>query len=200
MIVSVVVPRLQKAQWERIDEEFKGVEYEMVPVRDPAKALSIATGKYIVFLEEDSAFEKGSLRRSLEVFIENPSYRKLAMVSTTVDYDSLEGRHAFSYDEGVELSPVFNDNDNQYPVSIGYFYGSIMRTSAYKKAVISFKKDALYRSIQISDYFWSNGLRIELNPMAVYYAPAEVKPTAEGTYRIKSNSEAIKVWNREFIL
>jgi hypothetical protein len=200
MILSVVVPKLQKAQWERIEEEFKDVEYEYIVHKDPAKALTLCSGRFIVFLEEDSGFKQGELRRSLELFRENPSYRKLAMVTTTVDFDCLEGSYVFTYDGGVELSPADNKGDETNPVSIGYIYGSIMRTTAYRKAVLSFKKDALYRSVQISDFFWSNGLRIELNPKAVYYAPASIKPTAADTYKIKSNSEAIKTWDKEFIL
>lgn len=200
MILSVVVPKLQKAQWERIEEEFKDVEYEYIVHKDPTKALALCSGRFIVFLEEDSAFEPGSLKRSLALFRENPSYRKLAMITTSVDYDCLEGRYGFTYDNGVELSPIDNDSDESYPVSIGYIYGSIMRTTAYRKAVLSFKKDALYRSVQISDYFWSNGLRIEMNPTAIYYTPVSTIPTAQGTYKIKSNSDAIKTWDKEFIL
>lgn len=200
MIISVVVPKLQKAQWERIEEEFKFVDYELIVHKDPIKALDLLSGRFVVFLQEDSAFEPGSLRRSLELFRENPSYRKLAMITTAVDYDSMQGRYAFSYDNGVELTTVEGNSTDTYPVSIGYLYGSVMRTTAYRKAIISHKKDALYRSIQISEHFWANGLRIEMNPLATYYAPVGEEPTAENTYRIKTNSEALKTWDREFIL
>jgi hypothetical protein len=200
MMISVVVPKLQRAQWERIEEEFKDVEYEMIPVSNPAKALSLATGRFIVFLEEDSAFEPGSLRKSLEVFQDNPSYRKLAMVTTAVDYDKMQGRYGFSYDDNVELTTVEGGSTEPYPVSIGYFYGSVMRTTAYRQLVVNFRRDALYRSTQISDQLWSRGLRIEMNPLATYYAPLESEPTAESAYKIKNNAESLKVWNREFIL
>lgn len=200
MILSVVVPKLQKAQWEGMEKELKDIEWELIVHKDPSKALSLLSGRFVIFLEEDSAFEPGSIRKSLDLFRENPSYRKLAMITTTVDYDCLEGRYGFSYDNGVELSQIGSDNEDSYPVSIGYIYGSVMRTTAYRKAVLSPKKDALYKSIQISDFFWSNGLRIEMNPSAVYYVPSAIAPTAAGAYKIKSSSESIRTWNREFIL
>lgn len=200
MIISVVVPKLQKAQWERIEEEFKDIEYEMIPTKDIGKALTLATGRFIVFLEEDSAFAPGSLRTSLEVFRNNPSYRKLAMVSTTVDYDNLEDRYGFGYDGGVELSTAEDGSEEPYPVSIGYFYGSIIRTTAYRKADINLRRDALYRSVQLSDIFWSKGLRVELNPLATYFSPAATIPEPSNAYKIKGNAESLKVWSKEFIL
>lgn len=200
MILSVVVPKLQKAQWERIEEELKFVDWELIVQKDPEKALRDATGRFITFLEEDSAFVPGSLRKALETFEGNPSYRKLAMVSPGVDYDGIEGRIGFMYDDELNLTNIPANSAETYPVSIGYFYGSVYRTTAYRKAAISHKKDALYKSIQISDYFWSNGLRVELHPVATYFSPAGYNPSAEDTYKIKSNSEALKVWRKEFIL
>lgn len=198
MILSVVVPKLQKAQWERIEEEFKFVEYELIVHKDPIKALELVSGRFILFLEEDSAFTKGELYNSLDIFRFNQSYRKLAMVASAIDFDAIPFRVGIAYDEGVELTTV--SGDDQYPISIGYIYGSIMRTTAYRKAILSHKKDALYKSVQLSDYFWSNGLRVEINPKATYYAPVDAKPTAEDTYKIKANAESLKVWNKEFIL
>lgn len=198
MILSVVVPKLQKAQWERIEKEFKFVDYELIIQKDPSKALELASGRFILFLEEDSAFKEGELSRSLDIFRFNESYRKLAMVSSAVDFDGIPYNVGFTYEDGVELTTV--SGDDQHPVSVGYIYGAIMRTTALKKAVLSYKKDALYRSIQLSDYFWANGLRIEINPRSVYYSPVEYTPQEGDTYKIKHNSEALKVWGKEFIL
>lgn len=200
MILSVVVPKLQKAQWERLEEELKFVDWELIVHKDPVKALELLSGRFVVFMEEDSAFAPGSVRRCLETFEGNPSYRKLAAVSPAVDFDAIEGRVGLMYDEGIQLTSINGSSTETNPVSVGYFYGTVYRTTAYRKAVISHKKDALYKSIQISDYFWSNGLRVELHPLATYYAPTGYAPSAEGTYRIKSNAESLKVWNKEFIL
>lgn len=198
MILSVVVPKLQKAQWERIEEEFKYIDYELIVHKDPIKALELLSGRFVLFLEEDSAFLKGQLANSLDIFRYNQSYRKLAMVASAIDVDDIAYPVGLAYDEKVELTTV--SGEDQYPISIGYIYGSIMRTTAYRNAVISHKKDPLYRSVQLSDFFWSNGLRIEMNPKSIYYAPPETKLSAEDTYKIKSTSEAVKVWNKEFIL
>jgi hypothetical protein len=198
MILSVVVPKLQKAQWERIEKEFKDVEYELIIHKDPIKALGLASGRFILFLEEDSAFKEGELQRSLDVFRFNESYRKLAMVSSAVDFDSIPYNVGFAYEDGVELTTV--SGEDQYPVSIGYIYGAIMRTTAFRKAALANKKDPLYRSIQLSDYFWANGLRVEINPRSIYYAPIGYTPQEGDTYKIKNNSEALKVWGKEFIL
>jgi len=200
MILTVVVPRLQRAQWERIDEELKDIEYEIIPLKDEAKALEVASGAFIVFLEEDSGFAPGSLRSSLQVFLDRPSYRKLAMVATPVDYDALEGRYGYSYEGVLALDTIMDNEEESYPVSIAHFYGSVIRVSALKKYLVNLKRETMFKTVLISDKFWSNGLRIELNPGSTYFPPATVKPTPEGAYRIKANSESLKVWNREFIL
>lgn len=199
MILSVVVPRIQRAQWDKLEEELKFVDYEIIPCQDPAKALQLVSGRFILFLEEDSAFEPGSIRHCLDTFEGNPSYRKLAMVSPSVDFDGIDHRVGFGYDEGLMFTTVNDNSTESYPVSIGYLYGSIIRTTAYRKAVVSHKKDAMYKSMQISEFFWSNGLRVEMHPMATYYAPAGYGPSLEGGYKIKNNSEALKVWKKEFI-
>jgi len=200
MILTVVVPFLQKAQWESIDKELDGIDYEIIPLKDEAKALEVASGAFIVFLEADSGFASGSLRSSLDVYLQRPSYRKLAMVATPVDYDELAGRYGYSYDNDVALEAIDDSGDESYPVSIGHFYGSIIRVSALKKYAINFKRGTLYKTVILSDKFWSNGLRIEFNPLSTYYAPENHDNRNNEPYKIKSNSESLKVWHREFIL
>jgi len=200
MILTVVVPRLQRAQWERIEKELDGIEYEIIPLKDEAKALDVASGAFIVFLEEDSGFAPGSLKSSLDVYLQRPSYRKLAMVATPVDYDVLEGRYGYSYDNTVALDTIDDSEDESYPVSVGHFYGSVIRVSALKKYLVNLKRETMFKTVLLSDKFWSNGLRIEMNPRSTYFAPPEVKPSADGAYKIKANSESLKVWGKEFIL
>lgn len=201
MILSVVVPKIQKGQWERIEEEFKFVEYELIISngKDISKIMDDAKGSFVLFLEEDSAFYPGQLNHSLDIFRQNLSYRKLAMVSSAVDYDSIVEEVGFGYKDKVTMT--LTHGDEQYPVSIGYIYGAIIRSSAIRKAIssVNTKKDPLYQSVQLSDFFWSNGLRIELNPGSIYYAPPDSKPIIE-SYVIKSNAESLKVWQKEFIL
>ena len=200
MILTVVVPFLQKAQWESIDKELQGIDYEIIPLKDEAKALEVASGAFIVFLEADSGVAEGSLKSSLDVYLQRPSYRKLAMVATPVDYDALEGRYGYSYENGVSLDAIMDNEEDSYPVSIGHFYGSVIRVSALKKHMINMKRETMYKTVLLSDKFWANGLRIELNPQSTYYAPNDVKPSIDGAYKIKTNSEALNVWQREFIL
>ena len=200
MILTVVVPKLQKAQWESIERELQGIEYEIIPLADEQKALEVASGAFVVFLEEDAGFAPGSLKTSLDVYLQRPSYRKLAMVATPVDYDALDGRYGYSYENSVSLDSIEDNEEDSYPVSVGHFYGSVIRVSALKKHLINFKRDTIFKTVLLSDKFWSNGLRIELNPESTYYAPQGIKPSHDGAYKIKANSESLKVWQREFIL
>ena len=198
MILTVVFPHLQKAQWERIDEEFKHLEYEVLIQRDINKAVTEAKGKFLLFLEEDCAFTKGELVESLNIFLDNPSYRKLAMVASATEFDSAPKPLRYSADDG-KLGMVDVSGDSRYPVQIGYLYGSIIRTSAIKNIILAKRKDTIYRSYQLSDFFWSTGLRIEMNPLSVYYAPSEQNHIPGDTYKFKPSSEALKVWYKEFI-
>jgi hypothetical protein len=197
MILSVVVPKVQKGQWQRIEEEFKDVDYELIVDNNIVRALERIRSRFVLFLEEDSSFKKGQLNNSLDIFRFNDKYRKLAMVTSPVDFDTIPEKIGFVYKDGVKLEEIHGDS--QYPISIGYIYGSIIRTTTIRKAVLSYRKDNLYRSIQLSDYLWSNGLRIEINPKAVYYAPPNQVQSLE-SYKIRPTSESLKVWKRESIL
>lgn len=198
MILTVVFPHLQKAQWEKIDTEFKHLEYEVIIQPDIHKAISEAKGKFLLFLEEDCAFEAGELAESLNIFLDNPSYRKLAMVASATEFDSAEKPIRYTADD-AKMGIVEVTGDSRYPVQIGYLYGSIIRTSAIKNILLAKRKDTIYRSFQLSDFFWSTGLRIELNPLSVYYAPADQNHIPGDTYKFKASSEALKVWYKEFI-
>lgn len=199
---------MQKAQWERLDEELKGIAWEIIPVDSPVSALELIRGRYVVFMESDSAFESGSLRNALSAFEDNPSYRKLAMVSPAVDFDNYPDRISFFYDNGLGIAEIGDSEEGNSPVSIGYFFGSVIRVTALKKIIdkLNFKKDPISKSVQISDVFWSNGQRVELCADATYYAsPAFPLPDLDDmlhndNYRIKAKAESLKVWNKEFIL
>jgi len=196
MILSVVVPKLQKGQWQRIEDEFKFVDYELIIQPDLSKVASEVHGRFLLLLEEDASFLAGQLNNSLDIFRFNQSYRKLAMVTSAIDYDDQSEEVGFAYNNGVSLSPIHGDH--QYPVSIGYLYGSIMRTTAFKQATLSMKRDPLYQSVQLSEYFWSNGLRVELNPKSIYYTPPDASPVLK-SYNIPRSSIALSVWKKEFI-
>lgn len=197
MILTIVIPKIQKAQFAQIDEEFKFIDYELIIQKDIVKATKESKGRFILFLEENSAFNKGQLNNSLDVFRFNDSYRKLAMVCSTVDFDNIQEPRSFTYNDGIKFAGTHGDT--QYPVKIGYLYGSIIRATAMRKVVEILKKDAIHKSIQLSDFFWSNGLRIELNPKAVYYAPADYSPELN-SYKIKKDAESLKVWKNESIV
>ncbi len=206
VILSVVVPRVQKAQWEGLEKELKGIEWELVPANSPQTALELISGTFVVFMEEDSSFEPNGLREALNAFTSNPSYRKLAMVSPSVDFDNMNGRVGFSYDNHLDWDFIGDSEEGNSPTSVGYFYGSIIRVTSLKKIAnqISFKKDDLNVSLQLADAFWSTGQRVEICADHTYFAPVQRKLLLDDDnfkdYRIKSNSESLKIWKREFIL
>lgn len=202
MTLSVIMPKLQKAQWARIDEELKDIDYELVIDTDLSQAIKRSKGSFLTIIEEDSAFTKDSIRKSVEIFVEKPSYRKLAMVSPVIDFEDMEMTTTFTYgDHDGELLGIIPPSSTEpHAVRIGYMMGAIIRTSSIKKAKLNYSKNALYLSAQLSASLWARGLRVELNPSSTYYAPCSFSPVDQEQYKIGKENAAIKVWHKEFII
>lgn len=202
MILSVIMPKLQKAQWARIDEELRDIDYELVIDSDLSQGIKRSKGSFLTIIEEDSAFSADSVRTNLEIFLDKPSYRKLAMVSSVVDFEEHDMTTTFTYgDHDGELLGIRPPSSSEpHAVRIGYMMGAVIRTSSIKKAKLNYSKNALYLSAQLSASLWARGLRIELNPSSTYFAPCGFSPVDQEQYKIGKENAAIKVWHKEFII
>lgn len=179
-----------------LEVELEGIEYEIIK-RTWAKGLPKAKGSFVCLLETDCAVEKGSIRDNLAVFMKNPSYRKLAMVSPTVDFPDMEEPLIFSWNNGLKgyhASQLRSIRDCR----IGYVPGAIIRRTSLLKSNLSRIENAQMLTTDVCFDFWSRGLRVSVNPETIYCVPEKSKYR---NYRGKfvPNQKVIDIWEHELI-
>lgn len=198
MLLTVIVPDKQPGMARMLKKELGGIDAEVIKT-SWSRGLLKAKGSFVCLLEKNSAVSPGSIKRNLSEFIENPKYRKLAMVSPTVD--PAEGEpHSWTYDH-KGLGSMNPASSSFHSVRIGNAYGAIIRKSSLKQARVPLKMRPDTFSTYLSLYFWENGLRIAMQPESVYYAPENVSYKRRLNPRRESQlSETVwEMWEREWI-
>jgi hypothetical protein len=196
MLLSIICPKISKGMSQMLERELKDIEHEIIK-NIWSTGLPKAKGSFVCLLEPDSAVEKNSIIENLKIFTDNPSYRKLAMVSPTVDFEDIGEKLIFSWNNGVKgyhASQLRSIRDCR----IGYVPGAIIRRTSLLKSNLNHMLDPLRFTTDVSFDFWSRGLRISVNPETVYYAPINGK---QKKYRDKlvPNQDVIKIWEHEMI-
>lgn len=179
-----------------LERELDGIHYEIIR-NTWAKGLEKAEGNFVCLLETDSAVEKGSIRKNLEVFMENPSYRKLAMVSPTVDFPDMEENLIFSWNDGLKgyhASQLKSLRDCR----IGYVPGAVIRRTSLLKSNLDHILNPQRLTTDVCFDFWSRGLRISVNPDTVYCVPEKSKYKNYKDVFIPDES-VIAIWDHELI-
>lgn len=197
--LSVIVPKLSAGMQNMLDRELEGIDSEIIENEWPL-GLFEASGDFVCLLEEESAVKPGTIRESLGVFLENPSYRKLAMVSPMVDYDDLDDKVSFTFTARPEIRfekvPQF-----VHPVRIGYVPGAIIRRKPLLRVIDNhgiFMNGPVDLSALISIALWDNGQRVSMNPEGLYYSPIDTKHTSLLSV-ISMETNTLSAWTRELI-
>lgn len=179
-----------------LERELKDVEHEIIR-NTWSRGLLKARGSFVCLLEKDSAVEKNSIVHNLRIFTDNPSYRKLAMVSSTVDFEDIGEKLIFSWNDGVKgyhASQLRSMRDCR----IGYVPGAVIRRTSLLKSNLDHILNPLRLTSDVSFDFWSRGLRISVNPETIYYAPIGNK-TKNYKDKFLPNENVIKIWEHELI-
>lgn len=179
-----------------LERELIGINHEIIKYTWN-NGLPKAKGSFVCLLEKDSAIERQSIINNLKIFTDNPSYRKLAMVSSTVDFEDIGENLIFSWNDGVKgyhASQLHSIRDCR----IGYVPGAIIRRTSLLKSNLEHILDPLRLTADVSFDFWSRGLRVSVNPESIYYAPIQNKKI---NYKDKflPNENVIKIWEHELI-
>lgn len=185
MQLTVIVPDDRPGMQRMLAHELQFIDSEII-YTNWRSGLKKAQGDFICLLEFDSAVSKGSIGRQLQVFLDNPRYRKLAMVSPLIEFDNTEAM-AFSHSNSEE--PQF--------ARTGVVVGAIIRRSSILKSKVVIGREIVNLSYNLSTIFWENGLRIMHDPNSIYYSSSALQRK-----RIKQptvSSVVIELWRRECI-
>ena len=187
MVLSVIVPDKRAGMRRMLGHELKDIDSEII-FDKWGVGLAKAKGDFVCLLEHDSAISKGSIARQLEPFLNNPRFRKLAMVAPLVEFDDTEP---------LALSSFGATDHPHYPqlTRAGCAGGAIIRRSSLLKFADLIDKHISDFSYELSVAFWENGLRVISDPLSVYYSPQNARRGS--VLQISNNT--LELWKRECI-
>lgn len=194
LIFSIIVPPEDNLLARVIDKELKGVEAEIIREEWEAGLLQ-AEGKFVCFMESGSTFEPGFFFKNLFIYLSQPAFGKLAMVSSKVHMGNDEDIFGYRHKNGLE--PLYKPSSkNTHSTQIGYIGGAIIRKEAIEKLKIDWDCNPLHVSADLSLQLWECGFIVQLNPNSLY--TSVFKPPKE-VDTIKVSDELQTLWNREAI-
>lgn len=187
MVLSVIVPDNRRGMQRMLEHELQNIDSEVV-IDDWRSGLEKAQGDFICLLEYDSAVSAGSLARELEPFLNNPRFRKLAMVSPLVEFDDTEP---------LAMSSFGTTDHPHYPqlTRAGCAGGAVIRRTSLLKFSDLLDNHISDFSYQLSVAFWENGLRVIADPLSIYYTPQ----LAKRGQVLQISEPTLKLWQRECI-
>jgi len=199
-MISVIIPESKEAELtvENVQKELDGLHYELI-IDDWNHGLSQSQGEFLIFLEDDCVWKDGSLRENIEFFNNNPTYRKLAMVSPSVGLNSWDNK-IFGFTLGNDVIFPLKHPFSQEPhfVQSTYIPGAVIRRFAIEDHIAPFSLDIVMDSMSISTSFWKKGSRCILNPNTTYVSTRE--DLGEVIHvELPDMLEVRKLWKRELI-
>jgi len=196
MLLSIIVPEAPLGMARMLERELRGIESEVI-VTDWKVGVPFVRGDFVCLLEADSAIEKGSIINNLKVFMENPSYRKLAMVASPVDYPNYENV-VYSFTEDAQKR-FENHSDSVHAIRVGSVPGAVIRRSSLQKVAPKLGQSPMDLTMQVCLAFWEHGLRILLNPDSLYYAPDTFERPSQYSPSWSASPNVLSLWQRELI-
>lgn len=150
--------------------ELRGEDHEIVSASTWKEGLKLAKGEYVCLIEPEARVSDNFFHDLLDVFLEQPSFRKLAFVASSVSKPAwFDSKRIYGYnisETGIAPIPV-KSSISPYSIQIGYLPGAIIRKSVVQN-LEDIERDPVMGSVRMSLNFWSNGLRCLIDPRAVY--------------------------------
>lgn len=130
--------------------------------------LKQATHEYVCLIN-NGLVDSQHFKQNLTVFLDQPKFKKLAMVSTAIADSTLAHRY-YGYSLQAEgLTPVEKPSSSKpYALQIGYLPGAILRRSSVEHVAQYLTGSLMQDSYQISIDFWLTGKRCYINPNITY--------------------------------
>lgn len=186
MILSVIVPDKRPGMQYMLQRELQNIDSEVI-YDDWLPGLETAKGDFVLLLERDSAVNKGTIERGLKPFLDNPLYRKLAMVCPLVEFDDEQYAATIGFNSPVAKVVQLS--------RYGCIGGAIIRRTSLKRFITDFDGHLSDLSYYISTIFWDNGLRVMTESDSIYYSPQ----VSKRDFQLSVSSNTLALWERECI-
>lgn len=197
MILSVIVPDDRPGMQRMLRKEADILNPLTIEIiyDDWRSGLEKAQGDFVCLLEYDSAISPGSLARQVEIFMDNPSFRKLAMVCPLIEFDDAVPMEMRYIDSTVHFNvPTAT---NCMLSRVGIVAGAVIRRTSLKQREGMIGEDLVTTSAAISLDMWDKGLRIMQHNSALYYSPESLFETPQ--LEMPVSESVTLLWGRELI-
>lgn len=166
IIISQDAPQLTKTTLKLALEGLRGINVIEAP--SLKEGLPQTRAEFVSFVGE-GLLDSKHFKDNLQVFLDQPKFKKLAMVSTAVANRSLEDK-CFGFTlEPTGLVPVDHKSSSlPYALQIGYLPGAILRRSSVEHVAQYLTGNAMQDSYQASIDFWLTGKMCYINPAITY--------------------------------
>lgn len=204
-LLSVIIPKSDDRLQGLCKAELKGFDYEIVSTVSREDGLKHASGEYVCFVESGADLSQGYFWENLRIFTSQPSFRKLAIVSSAVQ-DPEHDTHVYGYllstsgSKPTVMPSHLPSSSQPYAIQVAYIPGSIIRRSVLEGE--KFTKDTLADSARLSLRLWSEGSRVYLNPHATYFDDSERKTQYPFEYKGElpnDINQLVSMFRREMI-
>lgn len=182
--------------------ELRGEEAELIRADSWQEGLDKSKGQYVCFLEGRFALSDDYFHNLLDVFLDQPSFRKMAMVTPSLAKVHWNDKRIYGYSvqQNLTVSPTSNRNSSStYSIEIGYIPGAIIRKAVLTELPMFFGDNPLSDSIYLSLRFWNSGQRCLLNPRVTYFTDAEDVDGQSKVARETDVSKLLVLFKREMI-
>lgn len=170
-LLSVIIPEADKKTHALCKAELRGLDYEIISTTGWNDGIKHASGEFVSLIEPGADLTSGYFWDNLRIFTSQPSFRKLAMVSSAVSNLTWEttiyGYLLSTAGSKPSVMPSHIQSSSQpYAIQVGYIPGSIIRRIVAENMKLS--DDMLFDSVRLSLSLWAAGSRCFLNPDTVY--------------------------------
>lgn len=207
-MLSVIIPPGRRTKLTEIicNKQLRGMDFELILADTWKEGLRQSKGEFVSLMDADCDMSDNFFKKNLKIFTSQPSFRKLAMVSSSVSNPSRDFRiygYILSLDgsEPSLLPSNIRSSSSPYGIQVGYLPGSIIRRNAIRDIEI-LNGDPILDSIKMSLDLWIHGSRCYINPDTTYFHNAENK--IQFATKIKEElPEGVdyvqRLWRREMI-
>jgi hypothetical protein len=165
--------------------------------QDDYLAWKDAESEFISFVPPGRTISDGYFNELLSVFADRPLFRKLSMVSPSIDIAGESPVYGWLVSPTSIMPSRIRSSTEPYAVQIGYLPGAIIKKTALERLQPKFTMADLDNSINLSLELWDSGLRCFIHPKVSFEGehrhgiPIKYQPVVDEKVR--------KIWKREMV-
>jgi hypothetical protein len=156
-----------------------------------------AQSEFISFVPPGQRFTQEYFNQLLNVFSDRPLFRKLSMVSPTIEIKGESSVYGWLLSPTSIIPSRIKSSLEPYAIQIGYLPGAIIKKTALERLQPRFKLADLHNSIDLSLELWDSGLRCYIHPKVAI--KGEHRHGLAISYKPEVREEVQKIWKRELV-